>query len=245
MLGVNWCTTKSFSGSLCLATSCESQADVALTSRALTEPITWPGTWPACTCHSGSSARPTSGSRSQLAQPRRLGEEVRAPGLDVEHEQRLGLARGAAGSGGSPRRAGAGCSGPCGPASPWAMTAISSSAGSTGRVLRAYGLGLALQPGDRVRRRADAQRAELRRPEARRSRPRCGSPAAAGARRAAARPAWRARPRAARSRAPPGCSLRRRAARRMRPVRIAPRSEQHAERRQPALALDARRGTAG
>ena len=66
MLGVNWWTMKSFCGSLCSATSCASQADVALTSRALTEPITWPGHLAARTCHSGSSARPTSGSRSHL-----------------------------------------------------------------------------------------------------------------------------------------------------------------------------------
>ena len=39
---------------------------MALTSRALTLPITWPGTSPGPIRHSGSSASPTSGSLSHL-----------------------------------------------------------------------------------------------------------------------------------------------------------------------------------
>ena len=38
-----------------------------MTSRASTDPITWPGTSPSCTRHSGSSARPTSGSLSHFS----------------------------------------------------------------------------------------------------------------------------------------------------------------------------------
>ena len=90
MSSVNWWTTTSFSGrSARFASAASSHAVVALTSRESTRPITSPGTWPGRIRHSGSSARPTSGSRSQLLQPRRLREEVRAPRLDVEQQQRL------------------------------------------------------------------------------------------------------------------------------------------------------------
>ena len=87
MSSVNWWTMKSFCGRSKCPTSCASQADVALTSRAPTWPITWPGICPSVTRHSGSSARPTSGSRSHLRRRDGLREEVGAPGLDVEHEQ--------------------------------------------------------------------------------------------------------------------------------------------------------------
>ena len=63
---VNWWMRNSFSGRLCCLTSCASHAEVALTSRAPTAPITVPGTWPGCIRHSGSSASPTSGCSSHL-----------------------------------------------------------------------------------------------------------------------------------------------------------------------------------
>ena len=66
MSSVNWWIRNSFSGRLRCLTICASHAEVALTSRASTEPITFPGTWPGAIRHSGSSARPTSGSLSHL-----------------------------------------------------------------------------------------------------------------------------------------------------------------------------------
>ena len=48
-------------------TSWASQAEVALTSRDATRPMTWPGTSPSPTRHSGSSASPTSGSFSHFS----------------------------------------------------------------------------------------------------------------------------------------------------------------------------------
>jgi hypothetical protein len=62
---VNWWIRKSFCGSRYLRVSDESHWDVRLTSSALTEPIACPGIWPWGMRHSGSSAKPTSGSLSQ------------------------------------------------------------------------------------------------------------------------------------------------------------------------------------
>ena len=67
MSSVNWWMRKSFCGSLLRTTSWDSHSDTALTSRASTEPITSPGTSPGPIRHSGSSARPTSGSRSHFS----------------------------------------------------------------------------------------------------------------------------------------------------------------------------------
>ena len=67
MSSVNWWMTNSFSGRSLASTSLASQAEVALTSRGATLPITCPGTWPSLTRHSGSSARPTSGSLSHFS----------------------------------------------------------------------------------------------------------------------------------------------------------------------------------
>ena len=95
MSSVNWCTTKSFCGSFSVATSCASQADVALTSRASTCPITCPGTSPAATRHSGSSASPTSGSRSQRSSRVVSVKKSERPGWMSSTQQHVVAARGA------------------------------------------------------------------------------------------------------------------------------------------------------
>ena len=94
MSSVNSWTSSSFCGSLYRVTSWSSQAVVALTSREPTLPITWPGTWPGRHPPLGVQRQADVGLLEPLAQPLGLGEEVRAAGLDVEDQQRLGLARG-------------------------------------------------------------------------------------------------------------------------------------------------------
>ncbi len=66
MSSVNWWISSSFCGSFSRLVSSFSQSVVALTSRALTRPMTWPGTSLGPIRHSGSSARLTSGSLSHL-----------------------------------------------------------------------------------------------------------------------------------------------------------------------------------
>ncbi len=68
---------------------------MALTSRASTWPITCPGTSPAGDAPLGVEREPDVGLAQPALQPRRLGEEVRAAGLDVEQQQHVVAPRGA------------------------------------------------------------------------------------------------------------------------------------------------------
>ncbi len=91
----NWCSTNSFSGRSWSAVRRESQAEVRLTSSAVTDPITCPGTSRRCIRHSGSRASPTLGYCSAQAQRLRHRLEVRPAGLDVEQQQGAVVVRGA------------------------------------------------------------------------------------------------------------------------------------------------------
>ena len=93
MSSVNWWMRKSFCGSFPCTASCDSHAETALTSRASTCPITWPGHLARPHPPLGVEGEADVGLLEPALEAPRLGEEVRAPGLDVEHQQRLRLAR--------------------------------------------------------------------------------------------------------------------------------------------------------
>ena len=67
-----------------------SQRTTLLTSVMLTLPICRSGTWPGWSFHSASSASPTFGQREQRLVVLGLGEQVGAPGLQVEDDVHAG-----------------------------------------------------------------------------------------------------------------------------------------------------------
>ena len=93
MSSVNWWISNSFWGRLWRCTSWSSHAVVALTSRALDAADHVARHLTGAHPPFGVQCEPDVGLLEPLAQPLGLGEEVRAAGLDVEDQQRLGLAR--------------------------------------------------------------------------------------------------------------------------------------------------------
>ena len=94
MSSVNWWISRSFCGSLRRLVSLLSQSVVALTSRAVDAADHLAGDLARAHPPLGVEREPDVGLLEVLAQALGLGEEVAAAGLDVEDQQRLGLAGG-------------------------------------------------------------------------------------------------------------------------------------------------------